>query len=85
MYIYNSANGKYLQIKDNEVDLMLGTISDIPQDDITMLQKQIATMSYAPRFAISGNCPSCNTHYDISVNVDTLLFFKEHDLQREIE
>ena len=85
MYIYNSANGKYLQIKDNEVDLMLDTISDIPQDDITMLQKQIATMSYAPRFAISGNCPSCNTHYDISVNVDTLLFFKEHDLQREIE
>lgn len=85
MYIYNAANGKYLKIDDGEVDLMLDTISDIPQDDITMLQKQIAKMSYAPRFAISGNCPSCNTHYDISVNVDTLLFFKERDLQREIE
>ena len=85
MYIFNRKNGKYLQIKDSEIDLMLDTISDIPQDDITMLQKEIAKMSYAPRFAISGDCPSCNTHYDISVNVDTLLFFKEHDLQREIE
>ena len=85
MYIFNRKNGKYLQIKDSEIDLMLDTISDIPQDDITMLQKEIAKMSYAPRFAISGNCPSCNTHYDISVNLDTLLFFKEHDLQREIE
>lgn len=85
MYIYNQSTGKYLQITDAEVDLMLDTISDIPQDDITMLQKQIATMSYSPRFAIVGNCPSCNNHYDIPVNVDDLLFFKQRDLQREIE
>lgn len=85
MYIYNSNTGKYLQIKDNEVDLMLDTISDIPQDDITMLQKQIATMSYSPKFVIKGNCPSCGNEYEIPISVDNLLFFKEQDLQREIE
>lgn len=85
MYIFNQNTGKYLQITDGEIDLMLDTISDIPQDDITMLQKQIATMSYSPRFAIVGDCPSCNNHYDIPVNVDNLLFFKQRDLQREIE
>lgn len=85
IYIYNENTGKYLQIKDNEVDLMLDTISDIPQDDITMLQKQITTMTYAPKFAIVGDCPSCGTHYEIPVSVDNLLFFKQRDLQREIE
>lgn len=85
LYIYNQNTGKYLEITDGEVDLMLDTISDIPQDDITMLQKQIATMSYSPRFMISGECPSCGTHYEIPVNVDNLLFFKQRDLQREIE
>lgn len=85
IYLYNENTGKYLQVNDNEVDLMLDTISDIPQDDITMLQKQIATMSYSPRFAIIGNCPSCGTHYEIPVSVDNLLFFKQRDLQREIE
>lgn len=85
MYIYNKNTGKYIKIDDSEVDLMLDTISDLPQDDITMIQKQIKQMSYSPRFKISGNCPSCNSHYDISVSVDTLLFFKQRDLQREIE
>lgn len=85
IYIYNENTGKYLQIKDSEVDLMLDTISDIPQDDITILQKQISTMSYSPKFAIIGNCPSCGTHYEIPVSIDNLLFFKQRDLQREIE
>lgn len=85
IYIYNSNTGKYLQIKDDEVDLMLDTISDIPQDDITMLQKQIIEMTYSPRFALVGNCPSCGTHFEVPVSVDNLLFFKQQDLQREIE
>ena len=85
IYIYNQNSGKYYQITDGEVDLMLDTISDIPQDDITMLQKQIATMSYSPRFEISGECPSCGNKYTIPINVDNLLFFKQQDLQREIE
>ena len=85
MYIHNPNTGKYLEIKDSEVDMMLDTISDIPQDDITMLQKQISTMSYKPKFVIKGKCPSCGNEYEIPINVDNLLFFKQQDLQREIE
>lgn len=85
IYIYNSNTGKYIMIDDSEIDTMLDTISEIPQDDISMLQKEITAMSYSPRFALKGECPSCGNKYDIPINVDYLLFFKAQDLQREIE
>ena len=42
-------------------------------------------MSYKPKFVIKGKCPSCGNEYEIPINVDNLLFFKQQDLQREIE
>ena len=86
MLVFNKKTGKYLQVDENEGDLMLDSILALPDEDVQMLMAQIRdNMMYTPQFAIKVTCPSCHTEHTLPITISNLVFLRARDSYMEIQ
>ena len=84
--ILDKATEEYVEITEDEPDLLLQTVMELPDEDTQMLLHKIQdTMSYTPQFAIPTKCPKCGNKHDVPIAVRELVFLKAQDSLMEIQ
>ena len=88
LYVWNEENQKYIELgsSDDEMDLLLDTLSMIPDSDVKILQEQaVNKLAYSTYVKMSLTCPNCGVHSDIPMNVERLVFQKAQDFSEAIQ
>ena len=84
--IYNGKSGKYIPVTSEETDLLLTTMQNLINEDMTMLANKIREeLFYSAQFVLEVQCPSCQRKSRQELSIDNLIFLKAQDSMVEIE
>lgn len=77
VYIYNEKTGSYIQVTEDEPEIMLDTLVSITEEDHRMLQNRInAEYDFKIKFTLHSKCPHCGKEMTHDLNIESLVFWR---------
>ena len=76
IYVYDSNDGQYLEIKSDNPRAILSFLYDIIDTELKLITKVVNEFYYVPTFRIKRKCPFCGNEEEVTFSIDELVFLK---------
>lgn len=81
IYVYDKINEDYILVEDTDIKLLLETLQALSQNDLTILQDQLAEMIYTPQFILKSKCTHCAADMENPLEIDDLVFLTAQGME----